>query len=75
MGSKPKPGGYLDRSHLARAIRLNGEMTGPLRRLVREGGRLSQMELLALLAQLGVMLTEQAHALMEMDRIRGDQNG
>ena len=69
MATERQPGGYADRAALATAIRLNEAMAKPLRRLVREGGRLSQLELFALLAGLAVMLAEQTHALITMDKM------
>lgn len=76
MTNRPVPGGYKDRRLLIEAIRLNEVMVQPIRKLlVDSGGRLSQVQVLALLAQLGVLLTQQAHALREMESIRRGGDG
>lgn len=75
MTKRPKPGGYKDRQFLADAIRLNQKMTQPMRRLLENSERWPGEQVLALLAQLGILLTQQAHVLHQMELIRRNNDG
>lgn len=67
MATEPKPGGYLDRQSLARAMQSNAAV----RRIVGELLQgVSQQRQLQLLLQLTYEMGEQNEALHEMRRIR-----
>jgi len=66
MSDKAIIGGYIDRTHLSRAVRANREMTEIGLLLVDR----CPPRMLPLMGRLGLVLATQRDALAEMERIR-----
>ena len=69
MSDKPKPGGYIDRAALARAVRGNRSMAVVLEELIAADG-MSRLRRAQLHQRLGLVLAQQRDALAEMEEIR-----
>ena len=70
MASPRRPGGYVDRCALARAVVMNERITRRMRAILAEGRAISYERVLELVTHVGLDLAEQRSELARMERIR-----
>lgn len=74
MTDKPRPGGYLDRSALARAVSSHRALVEVVETLIDEE-QMSRLRLAQLLQRAGLHLAIQRDALADMEAIRRGKIG
>lgn len=72
MSTARRPGGYIDREHLARALRSNADMTALILRISSANNIPTGLAIP--LMRFSALLAEQAAHLREMQLIRGERN-
>ena len=76
MASPRRPGGYVDRRALARAVTMNERITRRMRAILAEGRAISYERVLELVTLVGLDLAEQRSELARMEGIRkGSDDG
>lgn len=74
MSDKPKPGGYIDRAALARAVRCGRRMVGVVEDLI-DGDEMSRLRRAQLHQRLALELAQQRDAHAEMEGVRRGNHG